>query len=168
MNVTDELERLQRLHQSGALSDEEFAQAKSKLLNQRPVLPDLSAFGFQPPGTDVASLEQQTRLWGFALHLSILAGFAVPIAGLVVPVVIWQLKKDELPGIDQHGRNAVNWIISKLIYAAISAILVFAAIGIPMLIALGIMAVVFPIVAAIKAYNGEIWKYPLAIQFFLH
>ncbi len=34
MSVSEELKRLHELHQAGALSDEEFARAKEKLLNQ--------------------------------------------------------------------------------------------------------------------------------------
>jgi uncharacterized protein len=47
----------------------------------------------------------------------------------------------------------------------VCAILVFAIIGIPLLIALGLVSVTFPIVAAIKANNGVVWKYPLSISF---
>jgi uncharacterized Tic20 family protein len=79
--------------------------------------------------------------------------------------VIWQLKKPELPGIDPHGINVINWIISLIIYSVGSVILVFAVIGIPMLMVLGVLAVVFPIVAAIKANHGEVWKYPLSFSF---
>jgi uncharacterized Tic20 family protein len=76
------------------------------------------------------------------------------------------VKKDELPGIDVHGKNVANWILSKIIYAVISLILVLAIIGIPLLIALGVISIIFPIIGAIKANNGEVWKYPLSIPFF--
>ena len=88
----------------------------------------------------------------------------VPIAGVVVPILIWQLKKAELPGLDVHGINAINWMISELIYAVVGVILVFVIIGGPLLIVLGVLGVVFPIIAAIKANNGEVWQYPLTIQ----
>jgi uncharacterized Tic20 family protein len=70
-----------------------------------------------------------------------------------------------LPGLDEHGKNAVNWLISAGIYAVVSVLMVLVIVGIPMLIALGIASIVFPIVAAIKANNGELWKYPLSITF---
>jgi uncharacterized Tic20 family protein len=149
MSVADELQKLEELHRSGAISSDEFTSAKAKLLSGQP-----------------ESLEQQTREWAMLLHLSLLAGFVLPLAGLVVPIVIWQWKKSELPGIDVHGKNALNWIISEIIYVAISVMLVFVIIGIPMLIALGLVAVIFPIIAGIKANNGEVWKYPLTITFF--
>ena len=59
----------------------------------------------------------------------------------------------------------VNWISSHLIYAALCTVLVFVFIGIPLLIVLGILAVVFPIIGGIKANSGEVWKYPLSISF---
>lgn len=101
------------------------------------------------------------------LHLSTLLGHApAPLLGLIVPIVIWQIKKTDLPEIDQHGKNAVNWIISELIYLVITGLLSLLLIGLPLLFAVAILGIVFPIVAAIKASNGEVWKYPLSIRFF--
>ena len=110
-------------------------------------------------------LERKTREWAMFLHLSVLLGSLAPAIGLVVPIVLWQMKKDEMPLIDVHGKIVMNWIISFLIYAVISLILFIVIIGIPMLIALGIVSFVFPIIGGIKANNGEVWKYPLSIQF---
>jgi len=110
--------------------------------------------------------EQQARMWAMFLHLSQLAGFALPLAGLVVPILIWQLKKAELPELDVHGKIVVNWILSALIYAVVCVILVFLVVGIPLLLLLAVLAIVFPIVGGIKANNGEAWKYPLSISFF--
>ena len=99
------------------------------------------------------------------LHLSQLAGFLVPLAGLIVPILIWQLKKEEMPELDVHGKIIANWIISQLIYGLICGILVFVLVGVFLLIALGILAVIFPIIGAIKANEGRTWKYPLSISF---
>lgn len=109
--------------------------------------------------------DKETRQWAMFLHLSQLAGFVVPVAGLIVPILIWQLKKGEMPELDIHGKIVVNWIISELIYAAICAVLVFLLIGLLLFIPLAIIAVAFPIVGAIKANNGRAWKYPLSISF---
>jgi uncharacterized Tic20 family protein len=90
----------------------------------------------------------------------------IPYAGLVAPIVIWQVKKNELPGIDQHGKNAVNWIISLIIYSVVCFFLIFVIIGIPLLVVLGVLGLIFPIIAGLKANSGEYWKYPLSIKFF--
>ncbi len=154
MGISDEVERLQQLHQSGALSDEEFAQAKASLLNRG-----------GSDQRDPQALARETNQWAMFLHLSLLAGFVVPLAGLVAPIVIWQIKKTELPEIDIHGKIVMNWIISAIIYAVLCLLLSFLIVGIPMLIALGILGVVFPIVGAVKAGGGEVWRYPLSIDF---
>ena len=144
MNDFDESQRLKQHDPSGAIDDGAFGSA-----------------GAKPP----AAQDPQTRQWGLILHLSLLANLVLPPAGLIVPIVIWQLKKDELPGIDAHGKNAVNWIISLVIYLAVSFVLAFVIIGFLLLLVLGVLSVVFPIIAAIKANNGEVWKYPLTISF---
>ena len=153
MGVADEIEKLQRLHQSGALSDEEFARAKDRLLGAP-----------SPAGAGDAATEQETRQWAMFLHLSQLAGFVLPLAGLVLPIVIWQAKKTSLPGIDVHGKVVVNWIISEIVYLVACFLLAFVVIGIPLLIALVIVSVVFPIIGGIKAGKGEVWRYPLSLS----
>jgi uncharacterized Tic20 family protein len=61
---------------------------------------------------------RQVRQWALVLHLSLLAGFIIPLAGMVAPIIIWQLKKEEMPGLDAHGKVVTNWIISSIIYGA--------------------------------------------------
>jgi hypothetical protein len=53
-------------------------------------------------------------------------------------------------------------MISYTIYAVILCITI---IGIPLAVILGIIYVIFVIVASIKANNGESWKYPMSIEF---
>lgn len=166
MSIADELEKLHQLRQTGAIDDYEFAQAKTKLLNGLPEPQPLEAPAFESAWVGPSKQEQETRRWGLFLHLSVLAGYALPILGVAVPIAIWQLMKDSLPKIDAHGKNAVNWIISSFIYGATGVILIPAlGLGILLLTVLGVVVVVFPIVAAIKANNGEVWKYPMAISF---
>ena len=112
-----------------------------------------------------SALEQRTRQWAMFLHLSNLAGFIVPLAGWVLPIIIWQLKKEEMPGLDAHGKVVTNWILSEFIYATVSAILIIVLIGLPLLIALAVIGVIFPVIGGIKANNGEVWQYPLSIKF---
>ena len=110
--------------------------------------------------------QQQVGQWALFLHLSQLAGYVVPFAGWIAPILIWQLKKQEMPALDAHGKVVVNWILSALIYATVCVILIFFVIGIPLLIVLMLLGLIFPIIGAIKASNGEVWPYPLSIRFF--
>ena len=163
MSVSEELEKLQQLRDSGALSEDEYAAAKAKVLNGPAWNPFEAPLGTSPMTGE--ALQRSTNQWAALLHLSLLSGCLAPLAGYVVPILIWQLKKDDLPGLDVHGRNAVNWIISSLVYAVVSGLLIFFVIGIPLLLAVVVCGIVFPIIAAVKANQGEVWKYPLTIEF---
>lgn len=117
---------------------------------------------FQPP---MALQTPEQKQMGMFLHLSQLLNIVLPPAGIVVPIILWQIKKDEMPALDAHGKMVVNWLISSLIYFVVSLVLTIVLIGILGLITLGIMSVVFPIIGGIKANNGEFWEYPLTIKF---
>jgi len=155
----DKLEKLKNLRDQGTLTEEEFLNEKSKLL----------AGGEQ----GVWGNDGSRKHWGMdektfcmLLHLSQLANIVVPIAGIVLPIVMWATEKDKSPKIDAHGKIVLNWLISVVIYGICSAILAFLGIGFLMLIALAVVNLVFVILAAIKANEGQIWRYPLAIPFF--
>jgi len=100
------------------------------------------------------------------MHLSLFASIIVPGAGLVLPIVMWVTNKDQSTAIDQHGKNILNFLISMLIYAVASIALMFIFVGIFTFIAVAIVSIVFPIIAAIKANDGQYWPYPLCIRFF--
>ena len=149
MNIADEIDKLRKLHESGSLSDQEFESAKQQLLEND-----------HPPRK-----ETDVPTWVLALHLSQFAGFILFGAGFIAPIVIWQVKKEE-PVIDEHGKIVVNWLLSALIYGVICVPLCFVLIGFVGLAALGVLAIVFPIIGGIKGHRGELWPYPLSIRFF--
>lgn len=98
-------------------------------------------------------------------HLSQLLDLVTGIGGFIVPLVIWLTQKDKVLGMDAHGKMILNFQISLFIYSIIAAplILLFG-IGILLFIGIGIIAIVFPILNAIKVNNGEIPHYPLSIN----
>lgn len=110
--------------------------------------------------------------WGMELnqfcmlmHLSQMAGFVVPVAGMVLPIVMWATNKDQSDVVDQHGKNILNWMISSLIYYVISTFLIFVLIGIPLLLVIAVCSIIFSIIGALKANDGIFYKYPLSINF---
>ncbi len=109
-------------------------------------------------------MDQSTKTWAMLLHLSVLAGFVVPLGGLVAPILIWQLKKSEMPEIDAHGKMVLNFLISMLIYSLVAFLLTFVVIGVFLFFALVAVGVIFPIIGGIKANNGELWQYPLILE----
>jgi hypothetical protein len=113
----------------------------------------------------IVSGNKEANQWAMFVHFSLFAGYLLPLAGLVLPIILWQIKKDQYPFVDVHGKIVVNWIISLVIYAAVCAILVFVVIGIIGFILLGVLTIIFPIIGGIKANQGEIWEYPMTIKF---
>ena len=111
-----------------------------------------------------ASTSMTSRNWAMLLHLSTLLGYPVTVLGFLAPILIWQIKKDEFPELDAHGKEVLNFLISMLIYSVIAGILIFAVIGIFLLMALGLIGIIFPIIGGIKANNGELWHYPLILR----
>ena len=146
----DELEKLNDLRQRGVISEEEFQQEKEKILNHNPakILPSTDA-----------------NQYSMFIHLSQFLGIFTGI-GIIVPVILWLIKKDESPVIDNNGKIVINWILSLLIYAACAGILCIIVIGIPLLIALAVCDFIFTILGSVKASSGALWKYPLSIEFF--
>jgi uncharacterized Tic20 family protein len=160
MSVADEIEKLDKLRQSGAITDEEYQTAKSQLLGQGAPVGEVH----RPfPVAKAPPMDENT--WSLLLHLSQLCGFLIPLAGFVVPIIIWQVKKNESAVIDRHGRIVANWMITVLIAGIVFFGLSILLIGIPLLIILGVLCVVFPIIGGIKASNGEFWTYPMSYRF---
>jgi uncharacterized Tic20 family protein len=163
--LTDELERLQKLRDAGTLSEEEFQMAKQRLL-QAPetnvfVTGGLGSSSLQPGR--IHGLEEKT--WCMLMHLSQLLIFAGGIGG-AAPIVMWAISKDDSRAANRHGMVILNWYISALIYGVVSGLLCFIFVGIPMVMALAALTVIFPIIGAMKANEGTLWSYPLSIKFF--
>lgn len=130
----------------------------------------------QPP---MALQTPEEKQMGMFMHLSLASTFFLPWAGLLAPIIFWQIKKDELPALDAHGKMITNWVISSVIYSVICGFLI--GIGIPLtllvvgiipiilgglgLFAVWVMGIVFSIIGGLKANEGEFWEYPLTIKF---
>lgn len=88
------------------------------------------------------------------------------LLSFLVPLIIWLIYRERSQTLDQQGRAALNWAISFWIYSVASGILMFILIGWIIWPILVVLDVVFCIIAAVKAGNGQPWKYPLSIPFF--
>jgi uncharacterized Tic20 family protein len=105
------------------------------------------------------------RSWCVACHLSALAGFVVPAAGHVLgPLIVWLIKRGDSPEIDAHGKEALNFQISMLIYNLVAGVLCLLLIGFALLAVLHVLNVVFVIIGALKAGEGQMYRYPLTIR----
>lgn len=109
---------------------------------------------------------KKARQWAMFCHIAGLAWMVwwlMPVIGGVIgTLIVWQVKKDDDPFIDQHGRRAFNFQLSMLIYCLALCITV---IGVFLAPVVGILDVVFTIIAAIRASDGKDYQYPLTIPF---
>ena len=115
----------------------------------------------------VKPTDQQTNTWAMLLHFSQLLIYPIPIAGVIAPILIWQLKKDELPGIDVHGKIVANWLVTAFIGYVVCFALFFLVVPVFLAMALSVAHIAFAIIGGIKANSGEVWPYPMTlIKFF--
>jgi len=100
-----------------------------------------------------------SRGWAVAAHL-------LPFVSLAIigPLFIWLIKRDEDDFVEDQAREALNFQLSLLIYGIVSAILIIVIIGIVLLIAVAIFGLVWSIIAAVNAANGEPYRYPLTMR----
>jgi hypothetical protein len=116
------------------------------------------------PTSDPIDPKEQ-NMWGMFCHLAALAGYVIPFGNVIGPLVIWLIKKDEFPFVEQEGKEAINFQISIVIYTVVSAFLIFVIIGIFLLIAIGITNLVCIIIATVKTSDGQAYRYPFCIRF---
>ena len=169
MSLSDEITRLNELKECGALTEEEFQAAKANLFAGVTTPPPAADTSASPVASDASSPPVKPGItvnqWCMFLHFAQFAGYIIPLAGFVAPIILWQMKKDESPLIDRHGKIVVNWIITSFIAGAVCFVLFFVLIGIPLLIILGLLSIIFAVIGGIKAGNGEAWDYPMTIRF---
>lgn len=98
-------------------------------------------------------------------HLSQLLDFVSGIGGFIVPLIIWLVKKDEIIGMDAHGKAILNFRISMFIYVLICIpLILLLGLGILGLIALSFFYLIFPIVNAIRVSNNQEPNYPFSLK----
>jgi uncharacterized Tic20 family protein len=122
-------------------------------------------------GEGSKEINKNALMWAMFCHLTGLAGLPLPVIGnIVAPLVIWQIKKDDFPFVDEQGKEAVNFQISMSLYGLIGSIAcLITCIGvilIPFVVAaIYIIDFIFLLIAAVKANNGHHYHYPLTVRF---
>ena len=126
--------------------------------------------------TYTTMITQNDKNYSALIHFSGFAGYFFPLGNFIMPLILWSIKKEESNFIYEHGKNAVNFQLSLLVYTILLGILI-----IPITIltlGLGLIAIVLAIIpaflltivlvisASIKALNGEPYEYPFTIEFF--
>ncbi|MDH3294158.1 MAG: DUF4870 domain-containing protein [Acidimicrobiia bacterium] len=114
--------------------------------------------GGAAPGAVVPRSTTDESTMATLIHISAI------FTGIIGPVIIWALKRDQSDFVDRHGREAMNFQITLYIAAFISFILVFVLIGFLFLFAIFVAQILFPILAAVAASRGQDYRYPLTLR----
>lgn len=108
--------------------------------------------------TKKSSKKPQDKTMGILSHVLGL------ITGFIGPLIIFAISEND-DWAKENAKKALNWQLSLMIYWVVTIVLIFLLIGILFIPVLVVLGIVFPIIAAIKANEGEIWDYPLTIPF---
>lgn len=110
--------------------------------------------------------EKQARIWGTLCHLTALVAITgVPFGHILGPLVIWLLKKNQYPFVNDQGKESLNFQLSMTLYAFVAALLIFFKIGTILLFVLVTVNLLLVIIASVRAFNGEAFCYPYKIRF---
>jgi uncharacterized Tic20 family protein len=119
-------------------------------------------------------LTAEDKQWAMFAHLSALMGLAVGGMTFLGPLIVWLVKKDQSRFVDEHGKEALNFQLNILIWSVVvgaaSVVIGFVTCGlglllmIPLLMLLMVWGIVMPIIAGVKANQGERYEYPATIR----
>lgn len=107
----------------------------------------------------VEGLADTDRNYAIGCHLS---PFAVPIIGpfaLIVPLVLWLVRKDRSPFVDDHGREVINYLLSSALFSIVFVWTLVVPVVIAILVCMNLIR------GSIAASNGEYFRFPMTIRF---
>jgi uncharacterized Tic20 family protein len=108
--------------------------------------------------------DKEQRTWAMLCHLSALAGFIVPMGSVIGPLIVWLIKKEDMPLVAEHGRKALNFQITMLVAYIVCFILMIVAVGAILLPIVAIFSFVMVVIGAIKTNDGKPFSYPFSIN----
>ena len=117
-----------------------------------------------PTTASATGIPAEERQWAMFAHLSALIGFIIPFGNLIGPLVIWLMKKETMPFVDQQAKEALNFQITVTIAMVVSMIMIIVVIGFALMFLVGLAALILTIMAGIKANEGVAYRYPFTLR----
>nr|WP_262917865.1 DUF4870 domain-containing protein [Stenotrophomonas maltophilia] len=120
----------------------------------------VSEFDNVPPPPVTADVPADQRTMALAAHLlGIFTGF-------IGALIIWLINKDDAGKsfVTDQAKEALNFQITVAIAMVVCIILTIVVIGAILMPIVGLVSLVFCIIAAVKANNGEAYRYPFALR----
>lgn len=109
---------------------------------------------------------KDARNWAMICHLAALSGYLVPFGNIIGPLIVWAVKKDDDPFINDQGKEVLNFQLTMTMVFIFCCILIFILIGAFLVVALAIAVLIMTVVGAINANEGRYYRYPMTIRFF--
>jgi uncharacterized protein len=104
------------------------------------------------------------RTWSIVVHLSALSALLIPFGHVLGPLVIWLIKRGEMPMVDRHGKDALNFQITVTLASFVCGLLFVVGIGVVALFVLLVADAILVIMAAVKTSRGEAFRYPFTLR----
>ncbi|HET8899491.1 MAG TPA: DUF4870 domain-containing protein [Rhodanobacteraceae bacterium] len=128
-----------------------------------------------PPSTELSAVPAEQRQWAMFAHLSAIlaAVLTIKLGGLgcfLGPLVIWLIKRDTMPFVDDQGKEATNFNITVAIVFLLMWVFAFMTFGlgllltVPLWVLIALAALVFTVIAAIKSNEGVKYRYPFTLR----
>jgi uncharacterized Tic20 family protein len=118
------------------------------------------------PVETAAAPDKDARTWAMLCHLTALSGFCFPFGHVLGPLIVWAIKRESDPFIDDQGKEALNFQLTMTIAIFVALVLVFVVIGFLLLAVLAVFNIVLIVMASVAANEGRAYRYPLTIRFF--
>lgn len=114
-----------------------------------------------------AMVPEAQRTYGLFTHLAgLLSLLDLSLAGPIATLIMWRIKAKESSFLDDHGREAMNFQISLVLYSIVGAMLTpVLGLGLVVLFGVWVLRLVGCIRGAIAANRGEYYRYPMCIRF---
>jgi len=117
-------------------------------------------------GPPLSGRGKDERMWGMACHLSGAAILTcIPFANVLGPFIVWMLKRETYPFVDEEGKEAVNFQLTMFIGMVVGYVLTLVFIAWLILLAVVVVDLIFVLIASMKANEGESYRYPLSFRF---
>jgi uncharacterized Tic20 family protein len=116
--------------------------------------------------TTKPNIDRQAQIWGIACHLSALVAITgLPLGHIIGPLVVWLIKRKAHLFINEQGKESLNFQFSMTLYTLVMAPLIYIKIGMVLIFILVVINFILVIIASLRAYQGETFRYPLKIRF---
>lgn len=111
-----------------------------------------------------SEVSSEERTWAILAHASAFVGFVIPFGNVLGPLLVWATKKDESEFVAENSREALNFQITWTILFIVVGLTLLIGIGVILLPIVGLVWLIFVVLAIVRASNDQVYDYPLTVD----